>query len=156
MEFKDFSFEVSDALVGEAQIRPGAFKAFLQRAVFPGELLDAALERDVLGGQSLNRLPRNHLVEIAELSQQLAEPLPLREDFLPRAAEFGLRTQHTFAPGRFDLPVPGLGRSDLACAGDGDRIAHERAGPGVLVEECDGHTRSATARTVSRPRSRRS
>lgn len=114
MEFKDLSFEVSDALVGEAQVRPGAFN--LQRAVFPGELLDAALERDALGGQSLNRLPRNHLVEVAEISQQLADLLPLREDLLLRAAEFGLRVQGTFAPGRFDLVVLGLGCSDLACA----------------------------------------
>ena len=86
MEFKDLSFEVSDGLVGEAQVRPGAFKAFLQRAVFPGELLDAALERDVLGGQRLNRLPRNHLVEVTELPHQLADLLPLREDLLLRAA----------------------------------------------------------------------
>ncbi|WP_329537155.1 hypothetical protein OG568_52490 (plasmid) [Streptomyces sp. NBC_01450] len=114
MEFKDLSFEVSDALVGEAQVRPGAFKAFLQRAGFPGELLDAALERDVLGGQRLNRLPGNHLVEVTELPHQLADLMPLREDLLLRAAEFGLRVQRTFAPGRFDLLVLGLGCSDLS------------------------------------------
>ncbi|MFC4466866.1 hypothetical protein ACFPH6_20430 [Streptomyces xiangluensis] len=107
--------------------------------MFLGELLDAALERDVLGGQSLNRLSGNHLVEVAELSHQLADLLPLREDLLLCAAEFGLRVQCTFAPGRFDLLVFGLGCSNLACAAGVDRIAHERAGLGVLVEERDGH-----------------
>jgi hypothetical protein len=66
MDLKKLDFAVGDALVGEAKVRPGAFKAFLQTAVLPHELLDAALERDVLGCQRLNGLSGNHLIEVAE------------------------------------------------------------------------------------------
>ncbi|MGW3762900.1 hypothetical protein [Streptomyces sp. NPDC005131] len=47
-------FEVGDSLVGEAEVGPVAFEAFLQRAVFLGQLLDAVLEDGVLGGESLD------------------------------------------------------------------------------------------------------
>jgi hypothetical protein len=63
----------------------------------------------------------------------------------------------------FDLFVFGLGCSNLASVTVVDRIAHERAGLGILAEErdghasplCDGSTRSASAGAACRWREHR-
>ena len=54
--FQDRGFEVGDALLGEAEVRAGAFEPFLEGSVLAGELLDPVLEGGALRGQGLDRL----------------------------------------------------------------------------------------------------
>jgi len=68
LQLDKLGFEVGDAVVGEAEVGAGAFESFLQLAVLLGELVDAEFEGGVLGGQMLDGLAGNHLVEVAELS----------------------------------------------------------------------------------------
>jgi hypothetical protein len=44
----------------------GALKPFLQGSVFLGQLLDAALEGGVLGGDPLDGFAGNHLFEVSD------------------------------------------------------------------------------------------
>jgi hypothetical protein len=80
--FEKLGFEGGGALVSEAKVGPGAFQSFLQRAVFLGDLVDMVFEGGVFGDQLLDGLAGDHLVEVADLTHQLADPLPLSEDFL--------------------------------------------------------------------------
>ncbi|WP_331747858.1 hypothetical protein OIA45_45530 (plasmid) [Streptomyces chartreusis] len=65
----EFCFEVGDSFLGEAEVGAGTFESFLESAVLTGELLDPVLEGGVLGGQSLNGLARNQLVEVTDLPE---------------------------------------------------------------------------------------
>lgn len=67
--FEELGFEVGDAFGGESEVGAGAFEPFLQRAVFLGELVDAVLEGGVVGGQLLDGLAGDHLVEVADCSR---------------------------------------------------------------------------------------
>ena len=48
------SFEVSDAAVLEAEVRPGGMEAFVEDAVVGGELLETLLKAGVLAGDPLD------------------------------------------------------------------------------------------------------
>ncbi|MEV8444349.1 hypothetical protein [Streptomyces parvus] len=98
-------FEVGDPFVREAEVRPGAFKSFLKPAMFLGERLGASPERRVLHCKCLQRFAGHHLIEVADLAHELADLLPLGEDFLLGSGEFFLRVQDPLAPGCLDSPA---------------------------------------------------
>lgn len=125
-------------LVSEAEVGPGAFEAFLQRAVFLGRLLDAVLETGGLGDELLDGLAGDHLFDVADLAHQFADPLPLREDLLLCSGEFFLGVERAFAPGRFDPLVLLLGFVVVTVAVVGDGVLNEGPRVGVLVEERGG------------------
>ncbi|MFE8992777.1 hypothetical protein ACFYMI_34080 [Streptomyces collinus] len=88
LQLQDLHLKVSDALVGEAQVRAGSLESFLQ-SVISGELLDSVLEVRVLGDQGVDGFSGRGLAEIPQLAYELAETLPLDEDLLLDACEFG-------------------------------------------------------------------
>lgn len=139
--FEDLDFEVSDAFVGKPVVGAGAFKPFLERAVFLSELLDAAFESCVLRDEGLNGFAGDQLLSVADLPHQLTNLLSLGVYFLLRAGQLCFGVQRPLSPGGFD-PVVGLfgGSVVTALAGD-DSVLDQAAGVGVVVEERRRHVR---------------
>jgi hypothetical protein len=98
----------------------------LEAPVLAGEVLDAVLEGGVLGAQLLDGLTGDHLVEVAELAHDFADPLPLGKDLLLGAGQLGLGVQGPLTPGCFDPVVLFLAETVVSAV----------AGVSVLVEEC--------------------
>ncbi|MER6838889.1 hypothetical protein ABT320_33805 [Streptomyces cellulosae] len=136
--FDELSFEVSDAFLGESEVGAGAFEPLLELAMLLGELVDAVLEGGVLGGQLLDGLAGDHLVEVAELAHEFTDPLTLSEDLLLAACQLGLGVQGPLPPGRLDPVVFLLGLAVVAAVVDSCSVPNEGPRLGVLVEERRG------------------
>ncbi len=105
---EELGFEVGDPRAEEAVGGAGSFEAFLEFAVFGGELPDGGLERGVLGDKALDGFAGDYLVEVANLAHELCDAFPLDEDLLLGSGEFGFGVERSFAPGGLDTVVVGF------------------------------------------------
>ncbi len=101
-------FEVSDALVVEAEVLPCGLEFLLEGAVVGGEGADALLKRGVLGGDPLDGLLGPFGLQVPDLAEQLADAGSLGEDLGVGGLERVLGVQRPFAPGGRALAVLGV------------------------------------------------
>ena len=66
-------FEVGDAAVLEPQVGSGGLESFVEGAVVGGELLQALLERGVLGRDALDRVLGPVRFEVADAAEEFTD-----------------------------------------------------------------------------------
>jgi hypothetical protein len=97
--------QVGNLAVGEPVVGAGRLQSFLESPVLLGELVYTLLERGVLGGELLDGLAGDHLVEVPNLAHQLTDVLALSENFLLGAGEGLFGIEGSFTPSGLNSAV---------------------------------------------------
>jgi hypothetical protein len=88
-------------MVLEAQVGPGGFESFVERAVVGGELTDALFQGGVLGGDPLDVILCPFGFQVADAAEEFANTGALGADLGVGRLERVLGVESPLTPGRF-------------------------------------------------------
>jgi hypothetical protein len=92
-------FEVGDSTVLEAQVGAGGFESFVERAIVGDELTDPLFKSGVLGGDSLDVIACPFGFQVADLAEQFANAVALKQNLRVGGLECVLGIEGPLTPG---------------------------------------------------------